>query len=177
MTFLTSSWCSKFSSYLTQHNHVFLSFFPQSANSYNRALFPCLPAHKVWPWCRAPGKLSLHGAPTITKWFGFQSFTASCFSVSDTMFINYDWISVNFLTFTLQFGIFCYLWKHLFSLMSILIHLSIFSQKYLTSLFCFFKHIFYMIYFLMNTIFISFDIQKKFKFKKDLCFVLFLNTR
>lgn len=33
-----------------------------------------------------------------------------------------------------------------------------------------------MIYFLMNTIFISFDIQKKFKFKKD-CFVLFLNTR
>lgn len=106
MTFLTSSWCSKFSSYLTQHNHVFLSFFPQSANSYNRALFPCLPAHKVWPRCRAPGKLSLHGAPTITKWFGFQSFTASCFSVSDTMFINYDWISVNFLTFTLQFGIF-----------------------------------------------------------------------
>lgn len=61
--------------------------------------------------------------------------------------------------------------------MSILIHLSIFSQKYLTSLFCFFEHIFYMIYFLMNTIFISFDIQKKFKFKKDLCFVLFLNTR
>lgn len=43
--------------------------------------------------------------------------------------------------------------------MSILIHLSIFSQKYLTTLFCFFKHIFYMIYFLMNTIFISFDIQ------------------
>lgn len=103
MTFLISSWCSKFSSYLT---HVFLSFFPQSANSYNRALFPCLPAHKVWPRCWAPGKLSLHGAPTITKWFGFQSFTASCFSVSDTMFINYDWISVNFLTFTLQFGIF-----------------------------------------------------------------------
>lgn len=29
----------------------------------------------------------------------------------------------------------------------------------------------------MNTIFISFDIQKKFKFRKDLCFVLFLNTR
>lgn len=29
----------------------------------------------------------------------------------------------------------------------------------------------------MNTIFISFDIQKKFKFKKDLCFELFLNTR
>lgn len=166
MTFLTSSWCSKFSSYLTQYNHVFLSFFPQSANSYNRALFPCLPAQKVWPRCRAPGKLSLHGAPTITKWFGFQSFTASCFSVSDTMFINNDWISCQFSYFYLTVWEFFFVFYESICFLQclILIHLNIFTQKYLTSLFCFFKHIF-MIYFLMNTIIISFDIQKKFKFE------------
>lgn len=90
------------------------------------------------------------------------------------MFINNDWISCQFSYFYLTVWEFLYVFYESICFLQclILIHLNIFTQKYLTSLFCFFKHIF-MIYFLMNTIIISFDIQKKFKFKIPLFCVVF----